>query len=103
MATLRTRTQAQRDAINARAAAYPDPLSAFQLEALCEMAIKSLSRGRAGWGSDRVLGKYWQSQTITALEKRGLCRIANGNRYAVITAKGRAEIVRHHPSVRGAP
>lgn len=98
--TIRTRTQAQRDAINARAAAYPHPLSASQLEALCEMAIKSLSRGRAGWGSDRLIGKYWQSQTITAVADRGLCRI--DKRFAVITAKGRAEIVRHHPSVRGA-
>jgi hypothetical protein len=98
--TIRTRTQAQRDAINARAAAYPHPLSARQREALCEMAIKSLYRALGGWDNDRVLGKYWQSQTITALAKRGLCRI--DKRFAVITAKGRREIVRHHPASRGA-
>jgi hypothetical protein len=99
--TLRRRTQAQRDAINARAAAWPRPISAWQVEALRCMAKQMLARGRAGWSSELLPGRYWQSQTIRALAGRGLCSLHGGRagreRFAKITRKGRIELKRHSP------
>lgn len=91
------KTQAQRDAINKRAREYPRPISAWQLEALRYMVKLPLQRGRAGWATDLLLNKYWQSQTILKLVERGFCRIAH-RRFAIITAAGRRELARHRPS-----
>ena len=87
------KTQAQRDAIDARAAAWPRPLSQTQRQALMRMAFVRLVRTRAGWGSETGV-VFWPSPTIRALEKRGLCRI-HARRFAIITAKGRRELKRH--------
>jgi hypothetical protein len=95
------KTKAERDKINARAAAWKRPISAWQLEALRCMAKQPLARGRAGWGNDLLPGRYWQSQTIRALAARRLCRLYGGNagyeRFAKITPKGRAELAIHLP------
>lgn len=99
--TLRTRTKAQREAIDARAAAFERPISAWQLEALRCMAKSPLVRGRAGWASPHLVGKYWQSQTVRALAGRGLCSLRGGNvgreKLARITPKGRMELKKHSP------
>lgn len=89
--TLRKRTQAQRDAINAHAAAYPKPLSPRQQKALAAMAFMQLSFGR-------VTGR-WHGHlqaTVDALERKRLCRIEGKQRpRAVITAAGKRELARH--------
>jgi hypothetical protein len=96
------RTQEQRDAINRRAAAWERPLSAWQVEALRFMTKQPLARGRAGWSSELLIGRYWQSQTIRSLAFRGLCSLYGGNagreRFARITPKGRMAIKRHASS-----
>lgn len=88
---LRKRTQAQRDAINARADAYPRPLSPSQRLALVAMADAPLSQGRVSgrWGG-------FQSVTVGALLRKCLCRIKGKQRpRAVITAAGKRELGRH--------
>jgi hypothetical protein len=99
--TLRTRTPAQRAAIDARAAAWLRPISIWQLEALRCMAKQPLARGRAGWASELLVGKYWQSQTVRALADRGMCRLYGGKagreRFAGITPKGRLELAKRAP------
>jgi hypothetical protein len=95
------RTQAERDKINARATSWERPISAWQIEALRCMAKQPLARGRAGWATDLLPGRYWQSQTVRALAARRLCRLYGGNagyeRFAKITPKGRAELAIHSP------
>ncbi len=97
------KTQAQRDAIDKRAKAYPRPISPWQAEALRQMAKGPLKRGRAGWTSESLINKYWQGQTILSLVQRRLCAIATASfesaTVASITAAGRRELARH----RGAP
>lgn len=97
MSALRKRTQAQRDAINARADAYPRPLSAHQVRALRAMSAAALYRCDQGTRfGDTNSSETWQSQTILSLEERGFCSIRNG-RFASITAAGRRELARHRP------
>lgn len=95
MTALRKRTQAQRDAINTRAAAYPRPLSLAQVEALEAMGEAALYRCDHGtaFGST-VTGRTWQSATILSLAERGLCSVRDG-RFARITAAGKRELGRH--------
>lgn len=99
---LRKRTPAQRAAIDARAAAFERPISAWQAQALRAMARAPLTRGRAGWASDHLIGKYWQAQTVRALAARRLCSLVGGSpgreRFARITAKGRRELELHPPA-----
>jgi hypothetical protein len=93
------RTPAERAAIDARAAAWERPISAWQLEALRAMARATLTRGRAGWSSGHLPGKYWQAQTVRTLAARKLCSLVGGSpgreRFARITVKGRRELERH--------
>lgn len=90
---LRKRTQAQRDAIKTRAAAYPRPLSPLQREALEAMSRSALYRCDQGTAfGDSSSSEVWQSQTILSLEQRGLC---SAGRFAVITVAGRRELARH--------
>lgn len=95
------KTRAQRAAINKRAAAAERPISAWQVEALRAMAKRMLARGRAGWASELLPGRYWQAQTIRSLAARGLCSLGAGRagheRFARITAAGRRELARHSP------
>lgn len=98
MTALRKRTQAQRDAINARADAYPRPLSPHQRGALRAMAKGSLHHWRAGYGHGT--GQTWSSRTIAALEARGLCKFEYAS--AAITAAGKRELVRHQGGARAA-
>jgi hypothetical protein len=91
---VRKRTQAQRDAINARAAAYPRPLSPTQLGALRELAKGSLHHWREGYGLR--IERVWPSRTIAAIEARGLCKVKFAA--ATITAAGKRELARGHRS-----
>lgn len=88
------KTQAQRDAINARADAYPRPLSTIQRLVLKCIARASLRYTGAGrWGG-------YAEKTINSLVGRRLCRIEGKQRMrARITPAGRRELARH----RGAP
>lgn len=83
------RTQADRDAINARAAAWERPLSARQRRALGVMPYEPLQYKHA---TERWASRWgvYSDATIHALERRGLCRIEGKQRpKACITAAGR--------------
>ncbi|HXA68856.1 MAG TPA: hypothetical protein VNW24_00300 [Stellaceae bacterium] len=90
MTALRRRTQAQRDAINARAAAYPKPLSPTQrlvLSCIARAPLRYTGGGRwDGYGD----------KTVNSLVGRRLARIEGKQRMrAVITPAGRRELARH--------
>lgn len=89
------KTQAQREAINKRADAYPRPISPLQYQALAAMAARPVSYTHATG--------HWNGhlqRTMDSLEQRGLCRIKGKQRpRAIIAAAGRRELARH----RGAP
>ncbi|HEX4114153.1 MAG TPA: hypothetical protein VH020_16590 [Stellaceae bacterium] len=93
------RTPAERAAIDARAEAFPRPLSGVQIR-----AIKTLARGhflytRAGWGRHNAgqCIEYFGTQTVDALCKRGFARrrLVGRTRRVTITAAGRREAARH--------
>lgn len=89
------KTQAQRDAINARADAYPRPISPSQRLALVAMAAAPLRFWRLP-GQQRWAWGGFFTATINSLEQRRLCRIRGKQRpRAVITAVGRRELARH--------
>jgi hypothetical protein len=85
------KTAAMREAINARAAAWPRPLSKTQREALGAMELLErlpYTRSDGSWGG-------FAERTITSLVDRGLCRIEGRQRpRAMITGKGRKELAR---------
>lgn len=98
------KTQAQRDAINARADAHPRPLSSHQREALRLLSRAPLYYCRAGWGRGGGPGldtQFWASSTVLALEGRGFCSLRGTgmNRSARITPAGRRELARHRGAV----
>lgn len=91
------KTQTQRDAINARAAAWPRPISPLQRDALQKMLAAALYRCDQGKAfGDTNSSRTWPMQTIRSLEGRGLCFIHEG-RFARITAAGKRELARHRP------
>lgn len=96
---LRKRTQAQRDAINARAAAYPKPLSPTQLQALKSIARAPVKYIGGGWESYADTWEGYADKTINSLVGRRLCRIEGKQRpRAIITAAGKRELARHRGS-----
>jgi hypothetical protein len=90
---LRRRTPAQRAAIDARADAWPRPLSGAQFRALALLRKGAMHRDRLGFhlihggsSSDHV-----PIATMRSLEARGLVSLNDFENGAVITAKGRKE------------
>jgi len=81
------RTQAERDAINTRAAAWVRPLSAQQSCALKALSKSNFHRVRAGYHSTG--GTIFAPATVDALCKRGFAISGFGK--AQITAAGRRE------------
>ncbi|MCC6172030.1 MAG: hypothetical protein IT481_08370 [Gammaproteobacteria bacterium] len=81
MSALRTRTQAQRDAINARAAAWPRPLSRVQRDVLALVADRHPVSVRA-------------MPALRALATRGLIFFRARRGPPSITVKGREELRR---------
>lgn len=75
------KTIAERAVINARAAAYPRPLTLPQVCLLRELAVSLKRRG------------YFRA-TMAALTKRGLVESGKGGVGWRITPKGRAELRR---------
>lgn len=101
---LRRRTDAERRAIDARAAAFPRPLSAKQHEALALAAEGDLVPTRAGWGLpyEHRTKRHWLrdygTATMQALIKRGLVKLRHRRtRKAkmVISIQGRALLRRY--------
>lgn len=92
---IRQRTQAQRDEINARAAAAPRPLSPAQYDALKAMNLSPLRYIATRGGTFSGTWSGVRQATIVSLVDRGLCRIDGKQRpRAVITGKGRKELAR---------
>lgn len=83
------KTQAQRDAINKRADAYPRLLTLPQRLALTAMTGLALRRAGVRWGG-------FSDKTINSLVGRRLCRIEGKQHMRVfITAAGRRELARY--------
>jgi hypothetical protein len=70
------------------------PLSPQQRQALHWMSKKALGYSVAGFCNDLQPCRYWSSQTVLSLEKRGLCTIAGAGmkRIARITRAGRRDL-----------
>jgi hypothetical protein len=93
------RTAAERAAINARAAAYPRPLSATQVKALKTLAAGYFIYTRAGWCRHNA-GKcteYFSTQTVDALCRRGFAFYYQPGeiKRVLVSAVGRREAARH--------
>lgn len=89
------RTAAERAAIDARADAYPRPVSATQIRALKILAAGTAHfvRSVAGWHRPGDSLNAFSTQTITSLRQRRF--VKRWRTVIVITAAGRDEARRH--------
>lgn len=93
------RTPAERAAIDARAAAYPRPLSAVQVRAIKTLAAGYFHYTRAGWARHDAgsCTEYFSTQTVDALCNRGMARrrLVGRARRITVTPAGKREAARH--------